>query len=226
MVPQILVAVLSDDRLFCEGLSHIIGAEGVLSLVGPLGVTVFGAAVRSAAPHVLLVDSRLPDAVEKCAALKRERGPAVIFFMADGADTRWAVEALSAGARGILAREAVGDELIKAIKVVRDGQIWARRNVVEAWAERMAVQSATARSADLEQGLSDREREVFRHAAAGLTNKELARRLGISEGTVKVHLSHIFQKLGLRGRSELAAAYHGIEPTEGGVYRAPLRPPA
>ena len=52
--------------------------------------------------------------------------------------------------------------------------------------------------------------ESLRYAAAGLGNKEVASRLSISEATVKVHLTHIFQKLGLRGRGELAAAYHGL----------------
>ena len=63
---------------------------------------------------------------------------------------------------------------------------------------------------DVEQALSARERDVFRLAAGGLGNKALAERLAISEATVKVHLTHIFQKLGVRGRSELAAAYHGL----------------
>jgi len=58
--------------------------------------------------------------------------------------------------------------------------------------------------------LSSREKEVLRHAATGLSNKELAERLAISEATVKVHLTHIFQKLGVRGRAELAAVYHGL----------------
>ena len=58
--------------------------------------------------------------------------------------------------------------------------------------------------------LSRREREVLRHAATGVGNKELAHRLSISEATVKVHLTHIFQKLGVPGRAALAAAYHQV----------------
>ncbi len=63
---------------------------------------------------------------------------------------------------------------------------------------------------DPDERLSGREREVYRHTAAGLSNKELADRLSISEATVKVHLTHIFRKLGVRSRGELAAAYFGI----------------
>ena len=69
----------------------------------------------------------------------------------------------------------------------------------------------------MERGLSEREREVMRLAAEGMGNREMADRLAISQATVKVHLGHIFQKLGVRGRAELAAAYHG-------VIRRPERP--
>ena len=55
-----------------------------------------------------------------------------------------------------------------------------------------------------------REREVFRHAATGLSNKEMADRLDISRATVKAHLTQIFQKLGVSGRAQLAAVYHGL----------------
>ena len=67
-------------------------------------------------------------------------------------------------------------------------------------------------AATLDRSLSRREREIFRHAASGLANKELASRLAIGEATVKAHLTHIFQKLGVRGRAELAALYHGVTP--------------
>ena len=131
--------------------------------------------------------------------------------MATRDDEAWAVEALVAGARGVLSRDARSEELIKAIRLVHEGQIWARRQTIEAWAERIIVGAPGAvRIAALEQGLSSREKEVLRHAATGLSNKELAERLAISEATVKVHLTHIFQKLGVRGRAELAAVYHGL----------------
>jgi DNA-binding CsgD family transcriptional regulator len=72
-----------------------------------------------------------------------------------------------------------------------------------------------AGSAMLERQLSRREREIFREAATGLGNKELAARLDIGEATVKAHLTHIFQKLGVRGRAELAAVYYGGLAPEG-----------
>jgi len=101
--------------------------------------------------------------------------------------------------------------VLKAIAAVRDGLIWARRRVLAATIDLLATAAvAHFGEALLEQQLSAREREVFRHTARGLANKETAGRLGMSEATVKAHLTHIFQKLGVRCRTELAAEYYGI----------------
>ena len=80
---------------------------------------------------------------------------------------------------------------------------------------RHLVTTSLSRNADavsLDRTLSRREREIFHHAATGLGNRELAARLAIGEATVKAHLTKIFQKLGVRGRAELAAVYHGVAP--------------
>jgi DNA-binding CsgD family transcriptional regulator len=78
--------------------------------------------------------------------------------------------------------------------------------------EKLTRTSAADRAADpsVARALSLREREVFRHAAIGLSNKEVADRLEISRATVKAHLTQIFQKLGVSGRAQLAAVYHGL----------------
>ena len=120
---------------------------------------------------------------------------------------------MSAGARGIVYLTAPLADVAKAVDIVRQGLVWAPRYLVAAaWMQHL--NAAPASTADIrtvfDERLSRREREVFCQAALGLGNKELADRLAISHATVKVHLTHIFQKLGLRNRAELAAAYHGI----------------
>ena len=213
MLP-VRIAVVTDDRLFREGLLRIIGAEPSFLAAGhEEGAGLWPATARA---HVLVVDSRTPGALSLCSARRRDGGPAVILVAAPD-DESWALESLRAGARGILPKSARAEDLVKALRVVHEGQIWAGRQVMARWIERLAGEHppnpSPARPPDestLEQGLSHREKEVFRHAATGLGNKELADRLAISEATVKVHLTHIFQKLGLRGRTELAAAYHGL----------------
>jgi DNA-binding NarL/FixJ family response regulator len=205
------VGVLSDDRLFCAGLLRLLEGETGFTVVDQAPGAPASTADR---PDVLLLDSRMEGALGLCAAQKREGGPAVILVSAPDEDS-WAPEALGAGARGILPKSACAADLVKAVRVVHDeGLIWARRRVIVAWLDRLtAAAPARGGGADndaLDKRLSSRERDVFRHAAAGLGNRELAQRLAISEATVKVHLTRIFQKLGLRGRGELAAAYHGV----------------
>jgi len=215
------VAVLSDDRLFCEGLLRIIGAEGSLAAVGHDEEAALRPALRAARPDVLLVDSRMEGALGLCAALKREGGPAAVLVAADDGDDS-GLAALVAGARGILAKSAGAEDLVKAVQVVNEGQIWARRQVLAEWMAH--VSKVTARSAGeaMLGRLSKRESEIFRHAAAGLSNKELADRLAISQATVKAHLTRIFQKLGLRGRTGLAAAYRGVTTLP--AHARPTRP--
>jgi len=120
--------------------------------------------------------------------------------------------------------------VVQAVRVVHQGSVWAPRRVLAECITRLTGASA-ARSASevvLERQLSSREREVFRHAATGLSNKELADRLAISRATVKAHLTQIFQKLGVSGRAHLAAVYHGLaaassgHPVAAGVPRGPV----
>lgn len=200
---------MSDDGLFREGLVRLLTSEGAF------------VSAEAGAADVLLLDSRLDGALGRCAAIRRGDGPRVI-LVAVPADEEWTLEALGSGARGILPIQARIEDLLKAVRVVHEGQIWAPRRTIETWADRLA-QGGVAREAPrraLEEKLSERERDVFRHAAAGLANREMARRLAISEATVKVHLTRIFQKLGLRGRGELAAAYHGLLPPSVKTVRA------
>jgi len=224
---SIRVAILSDDWLLGEGLSRIIAGEPSFVVVGEGHRAAFGRPLRAAAPQVLLVDSLMEGALALCAELRREDGPAVI-FMAGQDDDAWAMSALEAGARGILAKGARAENLLKAVRVVSEGQIWARRDLL-ARMEHRAASSVAVRGGEpiLDPRLSDREREVYREAAMGLSNKELAKRLAISQATVKAHLTSIFQKLGLRGRAELAAAYHGLLPPASGHPSPPqIRRPA
>ena len=207
-MPLVRVAVLSDDRLFCEGLVRILASEVSFIPVAYEAVTDVPASPR---PHVLLMDSRMSGSLMICRSLTFDDSPALIFIAAPD-DDQWASEALNAGARGILAKSAHAEDMIRAVRSVREGQIWARRRVMAARIDYLAG-IAAARQVNDAAGtprLSIREIEVFRHAASGLRNKELADRLAISEATVKVHLTHIFQKLGVQGRAELAAAYHGV----------------
>jgi DNA-binding NarL/FixJ family response regulator len=199
-MPAIHVAVISDDRLSTDGLLRILSAERSIDVVR-----------RDDHPNILLVDSRVADPLRPCLESRHNGGAAVIMLSAPD-DPAWAAGALRAGARGILPKSANGEQLIRAIHDVHEGSMWAPRRVMAACIGLLTESVPPKPVADpsLDNRLSERERQIFRCAATGLGNKELAERLAISEATVKVHLTRIFQKLGVRGRGELAAVYYGI----------------
>lgn len=210
---SVLVGILSDTRLFVDGLSHIVRAEAALRFVDIGDEHALMAALPSSRPQILLLDGGMEQALAVCARCS-VLSDLKILVLAVPEEGPLAADALIAGARGILYHDAPSTHVGQAIALVQQGKIWAPRHVVAAaWKRCMPDADAGPRIAGW-QSLSAREREVLRHAAAGFGNKELADRLAISEATVKVHLTHIFRKVGCRSRGELAAAYHGIIPND------------
>jgi len=205
------IAVLSDDSRLSDAWVHAIRTDPAYDAAAHAGSPGLRLAIRNANPHAIVIDQQLPGAIEICADLTRGN-PRRVLFVNVSRDDDSAMDALASGARGIVYASAPIDEVVKALHVLDNNQVWAPREVIVAtWMRiRTEQEKRTAAEIALAERLSAREREVFRYAAAGLGNKEVASRLSISEATVKVHLTHIFQKLGLRGRGELAAAYHGL----------------
>jgi len=197
----------------CDGVVRILQTDPSFAVV-----TMGAGQGPMADADVVLIDSRLDDALERCANI----APGAVLLIAAPDTAEWCRDALCAGASGVLPKRAGADELIQAVRVVHEGSVWAPRRVMAACIKHLVSGSVARRAgeAKLEKHLSRREREIFRHAASGLANKELATQFAIEEATVKAHLTRIFQKLGVRGRAELAAVYHGGQPLK----REPLRP--
>ena len=209
MVPQALtrVAIVSDDRLLSDGLMQFLSERSDFSVT-----TRYPCAPWAVSPidgeDIVVMDVRAERAWQFGGTFPSGK----VILMGAPEDDNWATDALGSGARGILTRTASRDDLVHAIHVVRDGGIWARRRWLNACVMQLvdASKHRVATQDSLDTRLSRREREVLEHAATGVGNKELADRLSISEATVKVHLTHIFQKLGVPGRAALAAAYHHV----------------
>ena len=206
----IRVALVSDSRLLCEGLRRILAADSSLVIVGEAGFAAAREVVDTTSPHILLADDRSDGGLALYRGMRRDGARPWMILVRAAADEDWAVRALEAGARGILLETASAEDLIKAIRVVHEGQIWASKivmaRIVEAFASRAGAIHTTERL--LAQRLSRREHEIVRHTARGLNNQEVAAQLGISEATVKAHLTHIFGKLRVRDRAQLTALYH------------------
>jgi DNA-binding NarL/FixJ family response regulator len=213
---MVRIALVSDDRLFLDGIVKILQTVPDYLVVD-----------RAAGPAILLIDSRMDGALALCG---QARGGAAALMIAAPAESGWCREALCTGASGILPKNSGSDALIDAVRVVAEGSVWAPRRALADCIKHLLTSTVSRRSGNalLENQLSRREREIFRQAATGLANKELAARFAIGEATVKAHLTRIFQKLGVRGRAELAAVYHGgdrsrdVMPTPARLI--PLRP--
>jgi DNA-binding NarL/FixJ family response regulator len=210
MLSSLRVAVVADERVLVRNALELLRRDVFLD---PFPVAAIDAwrLLRSAEADVVVLDYAVADLPELCGASTGGRCVgAVVVDVPDGYGAD--VTALLAGARGLVyARETLAP-IARAVRMVAQGQVWGpRRAFADAWA-RIKDEAGARRAGEaaMASRLSAREREVLRFAAVGLANKEVAERLAISEATVKVHLSHIFQKLGLRGRGELAAAFHGI----------------
>jgi DNA-binding NarL/FixJ family response regulator len=201
------IAVASDDRLFADGLVRLLSEQPDF-VATECGATDPPALARIAdAYDVVLLDARSSSGWPRAGSIP---DGGVVIYVGAPDDDGWAGAALSAGARGILTRTPTPEEVAGAIRVAHGGGIWARRRWLNACVRRLAGAARRRLATDdvLDTRLSRREREVLRHAATGISNKELADRLAISEATVKVHLTRIFQKLGITSRAALVAAYH------------------
>ena len=210
----IRVALLSESALFRSGLRRLLGTDRSFLVVGEVTAPPVRELLRSRFPQILLVDAQIEGALDFCRELRLNGvRPWVILAGADR-DERWDVEALKTGVRGILPKSATVESLLKAIRVVHQGELWASKRVIALTVEELAARSVNPPVGKLAFGerLSPREREIVQLIVRGLSNLEAANRLGITEATVKAHLTHIFQKLALRGRAQLAARYNGSFP--------------
>ena len=204
----IRVFIREGHSLIYEALRRLLATHPSIHVVGGVALGDVDAVIAEVDPDILLVDGRMRGAL----SFIRQGGvrPWTI-VLAPEDEEDWAVQAMMSGAKGILEKSSSVDELCRAIEVVHEGQIWARKEVIaRAMFELVALSSAihSARAFPSER-LSAREHEVVLHASQGMSNKEIADRLAVSEATVKAHLTNIFQKLGVRDRAQLIALYHG-----------------
>jgi DNA-binding NarL/FixJ family response regulator len=215
----IRVALLSDSVLFRSGLRRLLGAYGSFLVVGEVTAPPVREQLRSGVPQILLADAQILGALEICRELRLNGVRPWVILTGVSHGERWEVEALKAGVRGILSKSATAENLLKAIRVVHQDEVWASNRVIAPTVEELAARSVDPRAGKLacREQLSPREQEIVHLIVGGLSNLEAANLLEITEATVKAHLTHIFQKLALRSRAQLAARYHAgfPEPSHG-----------
>jgi DNA-binding NarL/FixJ family response regulator len=196
---MIRVLVVDDHRLVRAGLITLLEGAGDIVVAGEAadGRQALEAA-RAVAPDVVLMDLSMPvlDGVAATRLLLEERPQARVVALTSFSDRQRVNDVLAAGAIGYLLKDSRPDELLAAVRSAAEGHAPLDPRVAGA-----LLPGREPPAADL---LSEREKQVLRLAAAGLANKQIARRLGISESTVKVHIGNIFRQIGVRDRTSAA----------------------
>ena len=216
----IRVLLVDDQQLVRTGFRMILADEAEIEVVGEAsnGREAVDAAARLH-PDVVVMDIRMPvmDGVEATRRLATggESGPRVLVLTTFDTDEH-VVAALRAGASGFLLKDVAPADFVAAIRVVAGGEALIAPTVTRRLLERFAhlpMPGDAAYATQLEE-LTEREVEVLRLVAQGLSNREIADRLVLAEPTVKTHVSHLLLKLDLRDRAQLVVLAY-----EAGVVR-------
>ena len=214
MADKITILIVDDQRLMRDGLRTLLELEDDLAVVGEAGNGAEALArYAELQPAIVLMDVRMPgmDGVEATRRLHTQWPNAKVIILTTFDEDEYIFEGLRAGALGYLLKAVSGDELADAIRRVAAGQALidpaVTRKVVDAFA-RLAPPARTV-DAGLAEPLSDRELDVLKLVANGLSNREIAERLYLAEGTVKNYVTSLLGKIG--ARDSIQAALRGRE---------------
>ena len=209
MTDPIRLLLVDDQRLMREGLRTLLELEPDLQVAGEAGNGQEALEAYAALmPDVVLMDVRMPvmDGVEATRRLREHWPAARVIILTTFDDDEYVFEGLRAGALGYLLKDVSIQELAEAIHAVMAGGVLIEpsvaRKVVAEFA-RMAAPAPRVAQA-LEEPLSERELEIVRLLARGMTNREIAQRLYLAEGTVKNYVTNILGKIGARDRTQAA----------------------
>ena len=202
MPDPIKLLLVEDQTLMRQGLKTILDLEPGLHVVGEAGDGERGVQLAlELRPDVILMDVQMPilNGVEATAKLCREWAQAKVIILTTFDRDDYVYQGVRAGAMGYLLKDTPADKLIQTIRRVHGGEVFIQPEI----ASRTLRELLRPERSPLEP-LTDREREVLVLLAQGASNKEIADRLVISEGTVKNHVSNILSKLQAENRTQAA----------------------
>jgi DNA-binding NarL/FixJ family response regulator len=200
-VSRIRLVLVDDHPIVLAGLGEVLRLQRDLDVVATCRDGAEGiATIRAERPDVAVLDVQMPGTGGLAIArlLQAEQHPTRVVLLTGVLDDDQAVEAIRTEVPGIVLKDMPVEQLVECIRAVAAGRTWHAPEPV-----RRALKKLAAPEAPPAGGLTARELEIVRHVAAGLRNKDVAAALGISEGTVKIHLHRAYEKLGVDGRVEL-----------------------
>jgi DNA-binding NarL/FixJ family response regulator len=213
---SIRVLLVDDENLVRAGFRLILEGEQGVEVVAEAANGVEAVeATKKLDPNVVLMDIQMPvmnglEATRQIAALGRSESSRVIILTTFELD-EYVYEALRAGASGFLLKRAPAADLVAGIRIVAAGDALLAPSVTRRLIDQFAQRAPPSESdVALLDALTEREREVLALMARGLSNTEIAQELVLTEGTVKTHVKHIFDKLELRDRTQAVILAYDI----------------
>jgi DNA-binding NarL/FixJ family response regulator len=211
---MIRVLLADDQALFREGLATLLTRIDDIDIVGEAadGQEALGL-IATLRPQVVLMDLRMPvmDGVEATRQIRQRHDYCRVLVLTTFDDDELVLSALSAGASGYLLKDSRIDQLAEAIRAASRGQTVlppAVASIVVSELNRLSMPRAGEKA--LLEGLTEREREILRLLGKGLSNKRIAQRLNLAEGTVKNYMTNILAKLEVHDRTQAVLKAHDL----------------
>jgi two-component system, NarL family, nitrate/nitrite response regulator NarL len=209
-MPTLRIAIVADIRLYREGLAEILRRQNDVTVVATAASSDCTRAILpELSPELVLVDMGLPDGLAAIRSIASALPEAKVVSLGVGEDDGAVLACAEAGAVGYVPREGSLHDLLAVIASVARGEAVCSPRIAAALLRRVASLAAHRAVNQVPASLTSREREIVRLIDAGLSNKDIARRLCIEVATVKNHVHNILEKLHVHRRSEAAAHLRG-----------------
>lgn len=206
--PPITVLVVEPHPIMQVGLQEVLRSAPGVELAGLCqdGLAALQACEK-APPHLVILEVNLPgiNGVELCRAIKRDYPQTEVLVLTADERDETVFEAIRAGATGYILKDITPENLVRAIHAIVRGQTMVHPRIARRVLDRLSLIAQDPEGRIYGNGLTEREVEILVEVAKGATNKEIAKKLFISESTVKSRLRNIFRKISVRDRAEAAA---------------------
>lgn len=199
------ILIADDHPLLREALSKVFSCQKDMEIIGEASDGEEAVNLASQLkPDIVIMDIMMPqfDGLEASRQIKKAAPNMAILILTAYEDDNYVLGLLEAGAAGYLLKSARGQDLVDAVRAIRAGESVLHPKIIEKLLRQALIKSSGTSEHKVHELLSDRESELLKLLATGMSNKEIADRLCLSLRTVKAHMSNIFTKMNVASRSE------------------------